>query len=116
MECHNNYVLESEVTQFIEAVHHCCAIIKKIPQIFTIAIAAIVVLITAAIVSSIIREYRNDVNELKREIVNKDGNFVYITPSGDRYHRATCAYAEEGIMIPKEEAAKLYTPCKICKP
>ncbi len=116
MECHNSYILESEVTQFIEAVHHRCAIIKKIPQIITISIAAIVVLISSAIVSIIIREYQNDVNELKREIINNDGSFVYITPSGERYHRATCAYAEEGIMITKEEAAKLYTPCKICKP
>lgn len=42
---------------------------------------------------------------------------VYVTRTGDRYHRAGCRYlARSQIPMPLTEAAKRYTPCSVCRP
>ena len=116
MECHNNFALEAEVSQFVEKVHFQCAIIKNVPKVIVCIIAAAILIISVGIITNTIKNYQNDVLKLERELINKDGAFVYVPPSGERYHRATCAYANNGIKVEKEEAVKLYTPCKICNP
>jgi hypothetical protein len=42
---------------------------------------------------------------------------VYITTTGTKYHRAGCRYlANSAIATPLSDAARLHTPCSICKP
>lgn len=43
---------------------------------------------------------------------------VYITRTGERYHRGGCRYLRQSrIPIKKSEAiANGYTPCKVCRP
>jgi hypothetical protein len=43
---------------------------------------------------------------------------VYITKTGEKYHRGTCGYLSKSkIAIPLDEAkASGYTPCSRCKP
>lgn len=48
---------------------------------------------------------------------DEDGT-VYITATGDKYHRGTCRYVSKS-KIPKSCAwvkAHGYTPCSVCKP
>lgn len=49
---------------------------------------------------------------------NKDGDMVYITKTGTKYHRATCHYLRKGAFpITRQKAIDQgYTPCKVCKP
>lgn len=49
---------------------------------------------------------------------NEDCGIVYITETGDKYHKAGCRYlSKSAIPITKQEAiAKGYAPCKHCKP
>lgn len=48
--------------------------------------------------------------------VNPD--IVYITPGGQKYHRADCIYTKDKncIALLRTEAEKNYSPCAICKP
>lgn len=47
---------------------------------------------------------------------NKD-NIVYITNTGNRYHRESCRFLESKVPIDREEAINRgYSPCKTCKP
>lgn len=42
---------------------------------------------------------------------------VYVTRTGDKYHRASCAYLRKGrIAMPLSEAKKKYVPCSVCRP
>lgn len=42
---------------------------------------------------------------------------VYVTKTGDRYHRDGCRYlARSQIPMPLAEAAKRYIPCSVCRP
>lgn len=43
---------------------------------------------------------------------------VYITNTGQRYHRSDCIYTKDKdcISITREEAIKHHTPCQICRP
>jgi len=47
-----------------------------------------------------------------------EGNIVFITRTGIRYHKGSCRYLRKSrIPIDVEEACnKGYTPCKVCKP
>lgn len=49
---------------------------------------------------------------------NEDEDTVYITKTGEKYHRAECRYLSKSkIPIKKSDAiAKGYEPCKVCKP
>ena len=49
---------------------------------------------------------------------NSNTGTVYVTPAGLRYHREFCRYAqtEGATTLPREEAIKSYTPCKVCNP
>jgi len=46
------------------------------------------------------------------------GDIVYITQTGKKYHRAGCRYLKKSsIPITRQEAiARGYTPCSVCKP
>ncbi|MFO0837444.1 MAG: thermonuclease family protein [Phycisphaerae bacterium] len=45
------------------------------------------------------------------------GEVVYVTPHGDKYHRADCAHLRGGGQpMPLEKARQKYEPCKQCKP
>jgi hypothetical protein len=48
---------------------------------------------------------------------NTDTN-IYITNTGDKYHRSNCRYLSQSkILISLEEAkARGYGPCSVCKP
>lgn len=50
--------------------------------------------------------------------VQKKDYTVYITNTGERYHRGDCRYLRKSkIPIKKSEAvAQGYTPCKVCRP
>lgn len=52
------------------------------------------------------------------ENTNDTLDVVYISPGGSRFHREFCKYAKAdgALTIPREEAAKHYTPCKLCNP
>ena len=42
---------------------------------------------------------------------------VYVTPSGKRYHLADCRHVKDkGMALALTEAAKRYTPCRVCHP
>ena len=42
---------------------------------------------------------------------------VYITRTGEKYHRDGCRFLSRSrIPMPLKEAAKRFTPCKVCKP
>lgn len=43
---------------------------------------------------------------------------VYITRTGEKYHRGTCKYLRQSkISIGKKEAVRIgYSACKVCKP
>lgn len=43
---------------------------------------------------------------------------VYVTPSGNKYHREDCRYTKdkECIALTREEAQQNYTPCSVCDP
>lgn len=42
---------------------------------------------------------------------------VYVTRTGDRYHRDGCRYlARSQIAMPLAEAARRYSPCSVCRP
>ena len=46
-------------------------------------------------------------------------DLVYITESGDKYHREDCRYirGKEAAAVPREEARRQWKePCKICNP
>ena len=50
---------------------------------------------------------------------NEQIEYVYITPTGTRYHKSTCRYGEnypKSVKIPKSDAEKNYIPCKTCNP
>lgn len=44
--------------------------------------------------------------------------FVYITPTGHKFHRQTCIYAasNNAIAVLRSEAEANYDPCKVCNP
>lgn len=46
----------------------------------------------------------------------EQGNNVYITATGSKYHTADCQYATNSAEIRLEEAKKLFSPCKKCNP
>ena len=50
-------------------------------------------------------------------LITKDVK-VYITKTGDKYHKGTCRYLRQSkISIPKKEAiSNGYEACKVCKP
>jgi hypothetical protein len=50
--------------------------------------------------------------------VQKKDYTVYITNTGERYHRGSCRYLSRSkIAIKKSDAVKQgYTPCKVCRP
>jgi hypothetical protein len=42
---------------------------------------------------------------------------VYVTKTGKKYHRAGCrSLAKSAIAMKLKDAAKSYSPCKVCKP
>jgi hypothetical protein len=42
---------------------------------------------------------------------------VYITRTGEKYHRDGCRYLSRSrIPMPLKEAAKRFEPCKVCRP
>lgn len=43
---------------------------------------------------------------------------VYVTRTGKRFHRGSCRYVKSdgATPLPRDEATKNYTPCKVCKP
>ena len=44
-------------------------------------------------------------------------DIVYITATGDKYHRAGCPHLKSAIPTTREKAiATGYTPCNVCKP
>ena len=47
---------------------------------------------------------------------NKQVTYVYVTPSGSKYHRYNCRYVRSYTKITLEEARRLYNPCGVCKP
>jgi uncharacterized secreted protein with C-terminal beta-propeller domain len=52
------------------------------------------------------------------EKLAKDGDTVYITNSGSKYHREGCRYlSKSSVPISRSEAeARGYEPCSVCKP
>ena len=48
----------------------------------------------------------------------KASDIVYITPTGNKYHRANCIYTKDKdcTALAREEAEKNYTPCSVCNP
>jgi len=41
---------------------------------------------------------------------------VYVTKSGEKYHRASCRYAKTASAISLAEAKRRYSPCSVCSP
>lgn len=51
-------------------------------------------------------------------IANAASITVYVTNTGEKYHRGTCRYLRQSkIAISLDDAIKFgYEPCKVCKP
>lgn len=46
-----------------------------------------------------------------------DSDTVYVTRTGDKYHRASCPHLRKGrIPISPNDAKKKYAPCSVCRP
>ena len=46
-----------------------------------------------------------------------DGGWLYVTGTGEKYHRKTCWYAKRARRVSRAEArGRGLTPCKVCKP
>lgn len=45
-------------------------------------------------------------------------DFVYVTPSGEKFHRADCRYTKDKdcITLTRKEANEKYGPCSVCRP
>lgn len=57
------------------------------------------------------------VKEAPAQEKSNKNDIVYITNTGDRYHRAGCRFLESKAPINREDAINRgYTPCKTCKP
>lgn len=58
--------------------------------------------------------------ETQAPVINENNTeFVYVTKSGTRYHKANCQYVRNNntaTAIKADEADKRYTPCKVCNP
>lgn len=53
----------------------------------------------------------------KPKAEQKSSVVVYVTDTGNKYHRAGCRYLKSSShAISLEEARKSYEPCKVCKP
>ena len=60
----------------------------------------------------------NSVAEVPVLSVDESNEFVYVTPTGKRYHRSDCRYVKNKncTELNIEQAIKNYTPCKVCNP
>lgn len=48
---------------------------------------------------------------------NDNETYVYITPTGKKYHRENCRYVNSGSKkVPLSAAMKTLSPCSVCKP
>lgn len=46
-----------------------------------------------------------------------DDVYVFVTATGERYHRERCQYLRQSkIRLPLSQAKNGYTPCKVCRP
>lgn len=47
-----------------------------------------------------------------------DDNIVYVTPSGEKFHRESCIHIQgkNCTGIPYSEAVKSFSPCRVCNP
>jgi predicted small secreted protein len=54
----------------------------------------------------------------KNTVNNADTDIVYITKTGDKFHRSSCHYLSKSkISISRDDAISAgYTACSVCKP
>ena len=54
----------------------------------------------------------------EQNALEESRDIVYITSTGNKYHRANCIYTKDKdcTALTREEAEKNYTPCKVCNP
>jgi len=63
------------------------------------------------------RNLRRKQRELSSAKPAATATYVFVTPAGKSYHRATCRFAKGAMKITLEEAKRFgYSPCKVCKP
>ncbi len=60
----------------------------------------------------------SDIINLPNPETIQETEIVYVTKTGDKYHRSNCRYLSNSkISIEKDEAIKQgYTACSVCKP
>lgn len=89
---------------------------------FFVALGAIVfsVLLTLFSLYMVAEKYSavNDV-QAKKSKSEEDPEYVYVTESGNKYHKKWCVYLEYKTNLKKygiDEIEDLYTPCRLCFP
>ena len=65
-----------------------------------------------------IADYKSDLgSSSSRSSSTTNGNIVYVTKSGDKYHRRNCSYLKSSYPMHKNEAIeKGYSRCSLCNP
>lgn len=85
-----------------------------------IAAVAVIFFVTGFVLASIINKPITVTDEYDAVSIigESSSEYVYITPSGKKYHRENCIYTtnKNCIKITKEEAHNNYEPCLVCNP
>lgn len=87
----------------------------------TLALLFISVLINCHLYGKFNTSYAPDKSE-KTSVINtvqetQADYYVYITPTGSKYHTADCSYLRgNGIKVKLSEIEDKYTPCSVCNP
>ena len=101
----DNRILENEAEAFVYAVLN-----KKKPSRLTIALAIVniglIFILIAFCMPKNVPTY------------SSSSEYVYVTPSGTKYHTQNCIHAKskESVMLEVTEAKKTYSPCSVCNP
>jgi hypothetical protein len=86
---------------------------KRILIIATLLFSAALMTVGSAVDAQTTHSYR-----APAAVIMTRQNTVYITRTGERFHRDSCRHlAKSKIAIKRKDAiSQGYTPCKICKP
>lgn len=82
-------------------------------------VCAVVLGITIGFAVGLITTSGNQIHDITTlQTFAAENNVVYITPTGTKYHRDTCIYAQnkDCAEMSKNQADKIYEACRVCNP
>lgn len=113
----NNILIDIEANTFVNALLE----YKKISYLPILCVISVIVVGIVAN-TAFLHEHNTPINAIPtstfNDISDNQTDIVYITRTGNKYHRADCRYTKDKdcTAVSKSEAEQNYTPCKICKP